>query len=387
MHKRVLFVFSWLVVGGEETEVRLLAQNLDPARYRLEVVACFRKPGMPEQTHEQLQALGVPVDRTPYDLSFEDTVAYLTRKIEGYDLVVGCQAVRDLYPALERMEHRPPLIEHGGLVCEALAGPKHLTARYVGVCASIRDAAAGAMPGRPQHALEIPSMVDLSEFKPNERLQARLEWGVTDETPVIGWVGRLDRKKRVEDFIRAAAIVHEGHPEARFLVIGGPDAFMPEYEGELRSLTTDLGLDGVLSFLGDRPDVPRLMSGLDVLVWLSKGEGMPHVISEAGAACLPVVATRDNGTEEQITGGVTGLFVPHEHPPSVAAALDHLLNDPDLRHRLGSNLRGKVEREYSAQVIARRWQELFDEVIAEAEGEAPVLIHRGGAEYAEIQAH
>src|SRR4051794_3978620 len=114
--KRVLFVFSWLVVGGEETEVRLLARHIDPEQYRLEVVACFRKPGMPEQTHEQLEALGVPVDRTPYELSFEETVAYLADKIaaERYDLVVGFQAVPDLYPALERLAHRPPLIEHGG---------------------------------------------------------------------------------------------------------------------------------------------------------------------------------------------------------------------------------------------------------------------------------
>src|SRR5438270_11514899 len=113
--RRVLFVFSWLVVGGEETEVRLLARHLDPARYRLEVVACFRKPNMPEQAHEQLAALGVPLDRTPYELSFEDTVQYLAGKIPAYDVIVSCQAVPDVYPALELLSHPPPLIEHGGL--------------------------------------------------------------------------------------------------------------------------------------------------------------------------------------------------------------------------------------------------------------------------------
>src|SRR5947207_1411719 len=108
--RRVLFVFAWLVVGGEETEVRLLARHLDPARYRIEVVACLRKPNMPEQSHRQLEALGVPVDRTPYNLSFEDTVTYLAAKIPAYDLVVACQAVPDVYPALARLNKRPPLI-------------------------------------------------------------------------------------------------------------------------------------------------------------------------------------------------------------------------------------------------------------------------------------
>src|SRR6476469_5653424 len=108
---------------------------------------------MPEQTHEQLRALGIDVDCAPYTLSFEDTVAYLARKIPGYDLVVACQAVPDVYPALARIAAPPPLIEHGGLVAEATAGPKDRTARYVGVCAQIRDAAAGVMPERPQHAV------------------------------------------------------------------------------------------------------------------------------------------------------------------------------------------------------------------------------------------
>ena len=195
----------------------------------------------------------------------------------------------------------------------------------------------------------------------------RRELGIEANEPVIGWVGRLDRKKRVEDFIRAAANVHRRYPSARFLVIGGPDAFMPEYAAELVALSTELGLTSTITFLGDRPDVPRLLSSLDVFVWLSRDEGMPHVIAEAGAAYLPVVATRDNGSEEQITQGETGIFVPHESPDAVADMLCLLLEDPALRRGLGSALRAKVEREYSAQAVVRRWESLFDEVIEEAQ--------------------
>jgi glycosyltransferase involved in cell wall biosynthesis len=361
-----LFVFAWLVVGGEETEVRLLARNLDPARYRVEVVACFRKSNMPEQTYRQLKALGVPVDCTPYDLSFEDTVAYLAEKIPGYDVVVGCQAVPDLYPALEMMgaENRPPLIEHGGLVEEAVRGQRYLTSRYVGVCSTIRDAARTTMPERPEHALSIPSMIDLAEFNGADRERVRKdEWGIEDaNTPVIGWAGRLDRKKRVEDFIAAAARVRRRQHQARFVAIGGPDAFMPEYSVELEVLAERLGLSGVLTFMGDREDLPRLMAGLDIFVWLSRGEGMPHVISEAGAASLPVVATRDNGSEEQISDWKSGIFVPHEAPEAVADAICALIEDPTLRQKLGSALREKVASEYSTRVVVREGEELFDEV-------------------------
>ena len=359
---RVLFVFAWLVVGGEETEVRLLAQSLDRARYTIDVVACFRKEGMPEQTHAQLEALGVRVDRTPYHLSFADTVSYLASIVPGYDVVVSCQNVADIYPALERLHLRPPLIEHGGLVSEALAGPKHLTTRYVGVCASIRDAAASHMAGREGDAIEIPSMVDMSAFDPTVRGPMRAALGIADAVPLIGWVGRLDAKKRVEDFIAAAARVHAMRPEARFVVIGGPDAFMPDYAERLRVQARTLGLDGILTFLGDRADIADLLSALDIFVWLSRGEGMPHVVAEAGAAALPVIATADNGTIEQIEDGVSGVFVPHEAPDEVAAAILRLIDEPALRRRLGTALQAKVRRDYSVDAVVPQWRQLFDDV-------------------------
>ncbi|MGO4440949.1 glycosyltransferase [Rhizobium sp. RAF56] len=362
---RILFVFAWLVVGGEETEVRLLAENLDRRRYRIEVVVCFKKAGMPEQTHEQLRSLGIDVDTTPYELSFEDTVQYLMGKIPIYDVIISCQNVADIYPALERLHLRPPLIEHGGLVQEALAGPKHLTRRYVGVCRSIRDAAASLMPGREDHSLEIPSMVDLSAFNPNQRGPTRAALGITEDQTLIGWVGRLDPKKNVEDFIKAASIVRASRKNARFLIVGGPDAFLPEYAEQLKVLSKGLGLGDVLRFLGDRKDVPALLAALDIFVWLSRGEGMPHVIAEAGAAALPVIATPDNGALQQIENMVSGIFVPHGDAITVAEQLVSLIDAPLRRKALGQELRRKVEKTYSVDAVLPQWERLLTDVLQE----------------------
>ncbi len=362
---RILWVFAWLVVGGEETEVRLLARNLDPARYRIDVLPCFRREGMPEQSHEQLRALGVHVDTAAYTMSFEDTVDYLRRRLAGADIVISSQDVADIYPALECLALRPPLIEHGGLVREAENGPKHFTTRYVGVCDTIRAAAAARMPDRPHHALEIPSMVDLAEFDPCVRGRMRADLAVRDGEVLIGWAGRLDRKKRVEDFIRAAAHTVRQAPDARFVVIGGPDAFMPEYESELHALAASLSLGHRLAFLGDRADMPDLLAALDVFCWLSRGEGMPHVIAEAGAAGLPVIATPDNGALQQIRDGRTGLIVPHEDPQAVAAAMVRLARDAGLRRSLGDGLHAHVRAAYAADVVVPQWERLIAEVLAE----------------------
>jgi len=184
--------------------------------------------------------------------------------------------------------------------------------------------------------------------------------------PLIGWVGRLDRKKRVEDFIRAAAIVQKSHSTAQFVIVGGPDAFMPEYAEELQVLSKYLNVNYKIIWLGDRADVPRLMSGMDIFVWLSQDEGMPHVIAEAGAARLPVIATQDNGTSQQITDGVSGIFVPHQNPEMVADKILYLINNPIIAKQLGANLRKKVETDYSAVNVTKQWEAVFEEVLEES---------------------
>src|SRR5436309_13720088 len=85
---RVLFVFAWLVVGGEETEVRLLARNLDPQRYRLDVLSTYRRPNMPLQTHDLLNELGVNVDCRCYELPPEEPPPHIARQVRDsrYDI-------------------------------------------------------------------------------------------------------------------------------------------------------------------------------------------------------------------------------------------------------------------------------------------------------------
>lgn len=108
---------------------------------------------------------------------------------------------------------------------------------------------------------------------------------------------------RVEDFIDAAALVHVRDPNARFVIVGGPDAFMPLYAEALQRRAAESGLCNALSLLDDLSDVPALLQAMDVLVLPPRGEGMLQAISDAGAAALPVIATADNGSTQQIEDG------------------------------------------------------------------------------------
>lgn len=361
---RILFAFAWLFAGGEQTELRLLARHLNPQQYQLAVVACLYKADMPERPYEQLHELGIEVDTTPYHLSREANVAYLAHKIPNYDLVITCQDVPEVLEAYEQLIMPPPLIEYGAPFLKVLAGANHLVSGFQGGSSSTPTFS--VMAYRPRNALNIPSMVDMAEYDParraQERAEMRAEWGLADTTPVIGYLGRLDRNKRVEDFIEAAACVQSVNERARFVIIGGPDAIVPEYVDELRDLANRLGLENRMYFLGDRADVPRLLAGLDIFVWLSQGEGVSHVVAEAGAARLPVIIANDNGATDQVRHGETALFVPPQSPGVVAASIVQLLGDRILRRKLGQNLLAQVERDHSTQVLIPRWRALFDEV-------------------------
>ena len=58
---------------------------------------------------------------------------------------------------------------------------------------------------------------------------------------------------------------------SRFVIVGGPDAFMPDYAAQLKELATRRGRNGALQFLGDRKDIPALLSAFDIFTWLSRG--------------------------------------------------------------------------------------------------------------------
>ena len=78
------------------------------------------------------------------------------------------------------------------------------------------------------------------------------------------------------------------------------------------------------------------------------------------------------GAEPFRMEGNETVFVPHERPRAVAAELERLIRNPSLRRRLGGTLRRKVEREYGVAAVARRWEALFDEVVAEANAPSAV---------------
>jgi glycosyltransferase involved in cell wall biosynthesis len=372
----VMFLMNVIRTGGEETELGLLARHLDKRRFPMSVLTLWTSDEAAPVVQE-LDAWNIPIDRTCASLEDDrDKVRYIVDRIrrDRIGIVVACQNTQLAYRAFEQLSpDECRLIEHGGIMSDVGNVPKDRTARFVGVSTQITEAAAVRMR-EPRHAVFIPSMVDIEVYDGPAWASPRAltaQWlsetllkpfGFSADACVVVFVGRLDARKRVEDFIHAARRLEGDCPDALFLIVGGRDAYQPEYENMLRAEASDLGERHRLVFTGARSDVPGILAASHILVLPSVGEGMAHVINEAGAAGLAVVATDDGAAREQLENGRCGDLVEPRNVEQLTRSLRSLIHDRERQTVLGGRLREKVRAEYAARVVIAQWHTMLSDV-------------------------
>jgi phosphatidylinositol alpha-1,6-mannosyltransferase len=187
-------------------------------------------------------------------------------------------------------------------------------------------------------------------------------------SPTVVTVARLeDRYKGHDVMLEAMLRVREQVPGARWIVLG-EGWLRPELEARAR----DLDLDGAVEFRGRVGDDERdaALAAADVFAMPSRlpangtgGEGFGIVYLEAAVHGVPSVAGNAGGAVDAVIDGETGLLVDAADPAAVAGALVRLLQDEDLRRRLGTAARARA-REFAWPRIADRVDELLWSVTA-----------------------
>lgn len=165
----------------------------------------------------------------------------------------------------------------------------------------------------------------------------------------VGIVGNMTRHvKRTDLFIKAAAITSKKHPEITWHIIG--DGHM---RAELETLAHELQVFDKLYFAGRVSDVSGYLEKLDIGVICSDSEGLSNALLEYMFKGVTAVATAVGGNPELIEHEQTGLLVPPNDEHALAAALNRLLEDSQLKQNLTQAARAKAERDYS-------WEKCLD---------------------------
>jgi glycosyltransferase involved in cell wall biosynthesis len=175
---------------------------------------------------------------------------------------------------------------------------------------------------------------------------------VASEAVVLLAVARLTAQKGLDVAVRALPVIRETEPRAELVVLGeGPD------RGALERLAARLGVADAVHLLGRVPDVAAWLRRADVLVHPARWEGFGLALLEAMLTSLPVVATRISAIPEIVVDDETGLLVPPDDAPALAAAVVRALANGD---RLGAAGLARARSEFSVARMAERTLAVYD---------------------------
>lgn len=209
-----------------------------------------------------------------------------------------------------------------------------------------------------KRAVLIPNGFDANVFKREDAAPSTLrrELGIEEFAPLIGMFSRFHPMKDHGTFFAAAKRISSILPNARFLLVGrGLESDNKTVVDKLQAL----GLRESFSLLGERRDLPYLLSGIDILCLSSAwGEAFPNILGEAMSCETPCVTT-DVGEAARIVGDAGKVIRPRD-ADSMAAGVISLLSRSrsDLR-AIGVDARQRIKDRYSLDRVAESYKSLW----------------------------
>lgn len=321
--KRLLCLISGMNTGGAETFLMKIYRQLDRTKYQMDFCVnvpekCFyedeilamggrmyRIPSKSENRKEFVRQLHELVKTQKYEY-----VLRITSNAMGFlDLKVAQKAGARICAARSSnssdgagwkpwLAHRLGRLLYGKYVDVKFA-PSDLAAKYTFGEKAYRDGKITIL----HNAVDL----DVFHYDVAGRNAVRAEFGITEDTLLIGHVGRFALQKNHAFLIQIFAEIVKQRPSAKLLLVG-----KGELEQALRQQIADMGLSDKVIFAGVRADIPQILSAMDVFVFPSFYEGMPNTVIEAQATGLPCVVADTITREADITGLVA--YLPLKEP-------------------------------------------------------------------------
>ncbi|NJE05206.1 glycosyltransferase family 1 protein [Thermococcus sp. M36] len=208
----------------------------------------------------------------------------------------------------------------------------------------------------------IPNGVDDGRFRPlsrEEKEAVKDELGL--EGRVVLYVSRMSPRKGPHVLLNAFQDITRSNDDVTLLMVGSGE-MLPFLKAQARFLR----MDDRVRFMGYVPgeELPKIFGIADLFVLPSiTAEAFGIVILEAMASGVPVVATDVGGIPEVIRESESGLLVPPGNEPALRSAMEALLSDERLAHRLGENGRKAVEERYSWSKVVVEIEKAYEDAL------------------------
>ncbi|MDQ2966270.1 MAG: glycosyltransferase [Chloroflexota bacterium] len=350
--------------GGAQEHLYSLLTRIDKSRYVTSVVALSGGPAV-----RKLQRAGIPVlvvDEPDDAIAVGALSAHLANVrpdvIHNHMYRAELVGVRAAI-ALGKAGHRRPYVVstvHSSRVrsAEDREQLRRLTPHIDQLIAVSRSIERKIVDeGRNTTAVRmIYNGVDLERYDHQEPCCTLAEeYGMEPGSQIVGVVARLEPEKGHPTLLEAWPAVLRKVPDA-YLLIVGEGGRRDALEQQVRALR----IAHRVVFTGRRDDVPAVTAALDVAVLPSYREAQGLTILEAMALSRPVVASNVGGIPEMIEDGVTGLLVPPNDPPALAAAIVRLLQDHSLADTIARAGHDLVHDRFCIELMVKAVEEIYD---------------------------
>lgn len=365
---RLSFYIPSLAVGGAEQVTVSIVNGLVERGYDIDLAVSYpggelRSALADDVGVTELGALRVPVagigahlPALAKYLSRTDPTAVFTQKL---DASVVCLAANRL--ANTHTKVVPTIHSAFGMASERTVKSRALDAfaarvlgsadRVVAVSQGVADSVVDATAVRPDDVSVLHNPVDVDSVRRRSREPVDDAWVERDDVDLVLFVGRLERQKDLETWLRTFARVHQDHPNARGIIAG-----KGSQRDRLQALATALDLDDVVSIPGYVDNPYRYMRRADVFVLSSRFEGLPTVLIEALACGCQIVATDcPCGPREILRDGEFGHLAPVGDVEALARGVDASLVNP-----VPAELLERRADDFAPGVVLNEYEQFID---------------------------
>lgn len=372
---KVFHIITGLNTGGAEMMLVRLLEKTNRDRFKPVVVSLIDEGTL----GQRIKALDIPVHILKMKPSLPNpaTIWTLRKLIKSHQprLVQGWMYHGNLMALWSVKNRKLPVIWNIRQSLYNLKYEKWMTARIIQLGATLSRHTAriiyNAHIAADQHEaigyqaskrVILSNGFDVEAFSPSieARSAVRTELCLPDSVLLIGLIGRYHPMKDHENFLKAASLLRQSHPDVHFLLAGrGVD----EQNDKLTSLINMFNLSKCTHLLGERNDMPRLQAALDIATSSSYTEGFPNVVAEAMSCATPCVVT-DVGDAARIVGD-TGKVVPPKNPEALVEGWRSLIGmGTEQRQALGQQARQRIVKHYSIEKIRDQYETLYQNVVA-----------------------
>jgi len=170
-------------------------------------------------------------------------------------------------------------------------------------------------------------------------------------------VARLSPEKDFATLLRAIPRVLQSVPNFMLTIVGNGSEYQP-----METLINELSIGNAVQLLGERSDIPELLSKAGFFVSSSKTEGISLTLLEAMAVGLPIVATSVGGNPEIVGDGETGKLVPSENSDAIADAIIGMCQEQDAWPAMSELGRQRVEQNFEINKMISQYETLYREI-------------------------